>query len=134
MNHAMHADIPRCVEMGARFFRDSGQSGGFVADHFADTLASLIEQDRAALIVSDRGMIGGVLVPSFCNRDWLIAVELFWWAEDGQGLRLLRAFEDWAVPHEIRITTQDANTRPDKALLRKGYARMETSFKRTLCH
>lgn len=135
MRFATAEDMANVLDMGETFHRESGQLGRFDPATFATTIHGLMHQPNAALIVSERGMIGGVLVPSFCDANWIQAIELFWWAQDGQGIALLRAFEDWAESvgaDEVRITTQDANKRPNALLRRKGYEPMETSFKRVV--
>ena len=50
---------------------------------------------EGCLFVSERGMIGGFAWPCPWS-DYTIAMEAFWWAEDGHGAALRRAFETWA--------------------------------------
>lgn len=94
----------------------------------------MIESGSGAIIVSDAGFIGGVISPAYCDPKWLIAVELFWWAESG-GLRLLRAFEDWASEmgaSEIRMTSLASLPRADKLLRCRSYAPTEISYQKVI--
>lgn len=125
-------DIEAVVEMAAQFHAESGQAGRFVPDAFRMFVGQMAE--TGFVMRTERGFIGGVLAPSYCDPEWIMAVEFFWWARDGQGMHLLGAFEDWAKAsgaNEIRITTQETFKRAQAPLFRKGYKPMETSF--TLC-
>lgn len=117
--------------MGRRFFTASGLPGDFDPAAFGAML-DRIDAD-GGLFTSPRGMIGGVISPAWCAPNWLAAVELFWWAEDGQGLRLLRRFEAWARErgaNEIRMTTLASMPSAERAL--RGYLRAETSWTRVI--
>ena len=61
----------------------------------ARTVAGLIADPDGAVWVSAGGFIAGALRPTIINPA-PIAYELGWFARDGSGLRLLRAFEAWA--------------------------------------
>ena len=61
----------------------------------ARTVAGLIADPDGAVWVSAGGFIAGALRPTIINPA-PIACELGWFARDGSGLRLLRAFEAWA--------------------------------------
>ena len=64
--------------------------------HTAAVVAGLIADPDALVLVSGAGFIAGRLTPTIINPA-PIAQELGWWAADGSGLRLLRAFERWAA-------------------------------------
>lgn len=61
----------------------------------ARTVAHLIASPDGAVWVSGGGFIAGSLQPTIISPT-PIAMEHGWWASDGSGLRLLRAFEAWA--------------------------------------
>lgn len=97
---ALQADIPRVVEMGRRFYRESGY-----AKHLAENpeqMRLLMEQVLAGegLLVAECdgkliGMFGYVLFPHFVSGE-LIAAEVVWWMEPehrGNGLKLLHFAE-----------------------------------------
>lgn len=117
--------------MGRRFHAATGHPSSFCADAFCEMLDRV--EAQGGLFTSRRGMIGGIIAPMWCAPDWKAAVELFWWAEDGQGLRLLRRFEAWAKEkgaNEVRMTTLAAMPDAEKAL--RGYERVETSWTRKI--
>lgn len=119
------------IDMGRRFHEATGHPSSFCADAFNAALDQI--EAGGGLFTSERGMIGGILAPMWCAPGWLSAVELFWWAEDGQGLRLLRRFEQWAREQgaqEVRMTTLAAMPDAERAL--RGYERTETSWTRIL--
>ena len=130
---ADRADIARLLEWGARFHAASGVPCRFDTDAMAVVLAKLIEAGQPVLM-HDHGVIGGVLTPAYCDPAWLIAVEMFWWA-DRDGLPLLRAFEDEAArrgAQEIRMTSLASLPRADAVLRRKGYAPTEISYSKVI--
>lgn len=103
--------------------------GRYDESSVADSTRSLMES--GGVFVSERGMIGGFLMPAFWSRHYRSAAEVFWWAEDGQAMVLLDAFEGWARGHgaqEVFIGTQAAyrGAAVGRLLQRKGYAMSET--------
>lgn len=96
--------------------------------HAAAVVASLIADPDALVLVSDRGFVAGRLTPTIINPA-PIAQELGWWAADGSGLRLLRAFERWAA--ERGATLVQLSTGPvGPDLSRLGYRRAEQAWVR----
>lgn len=119
--------------MGRKFSKAAGTP--FDECDVADFLGALIGSDDGAVFITKGGMIGGVLSPAYSCKSWIMAVELFWWAEDRQGLRLLKTFEDWASDRgasEVRMTTLSAINGPEKIMVRRGYAPIETSFQKVM--
>lgn len=116
----------------ARFHQQSGTPVPFDEKHTQGFLQGLIRQ--GVVLMHDKGMIGGMIAPAFCNGSWLQAHELFWWAESG-GLALLRAFEAWARGEgaaEVRMSSLASLPRADAILRRKGYAATELSYSKVL--
>jgi len=123
-------DIPRIVEMGRKFHKAGGVKAPYSEAATSKTVQHLIESPDGVLLVSGQGMIGGATMLAYCADNWKIAVELFWWCEDRQGLNLLRGFEQWAVSagaNEIRMTTIHSLDGADRILSRRGYAPSEIS-------
>lgn len=125
--------LPRAdlLEMGRKFHAASGHP----APYDPQAASAMLDQIEAqgGLFTSPRGMIGGIIAPLWMSPQWTAAVELFWWAEDGQGLRLLRRFEAWAKEmgaREVRMTTLSALPNSEKAL--RGYTRAETSWTKVI--
>lgn len=134
MRQATADDIPRLKEFGRRFHALSGVPCRFDDEAVTKLLAGMVEADNAAIIMSENGAIGGVLSPAYCDPQWIMAVELFWWAER-DGLALLRAFEEWAVgkgAQEVRMTSLAALPRADGILKRKGYGPIEISYQKVI--
>ena len=126
--------IPKLIEMGFEFWKASQMPLEFNPNSVAAFLEGLIASDSAVVLMSDHGCIGGALAPAYCDPDWMIAVELFWWADKG-GVPLLRGFEDWAKSmgaSEIRMTSLASLPRADRLLRIKGYKPCEISYQRVL--
>lgn len=137
IREATEADLPRIVAMGERFhaFSDYGFAAydGAAAAQF---VAGLIANPGGVALVSDHGMLGGMLVPLYFAPAHLVAVETFWWA-DRDGMALLDAFEQWAKAKSASaVTLSCLGNKRDKALGRvfehRGYAKAETSYMRAL--
>lgn len=127
-------DIPALLVMGRVFHAEGKLTCAFNPDAMADVLGKMIEADAAAVLMTERGVIGGMLNPAYCDPDWVYAVELFWWAQ-GDGLALLRAFERWAQQagaKEVRMTSLAALPRADRLLRCVGYDPAEVSYSKVI--
>lgn len=125
-------DIPALVDMGRKFHAASQMPMGFDPQAVEAFLGQLIPQ--GGVFIGPRGAIGGALAPAYCDPAWVMAVELFWWAEGG-GMGLLRAFEAWAVEsgaREVRMTSLAALERADRLLRLVGYSPVEISYQKVL--
>lgn len=135
MREATRADLAKVTDLGARFHAMSGVKAPFHAPTFAAFASSLIDGDQGVILVTDGGMVGGMIAPPYTSPDWKMAVEVFWFADDGRGLALLRGFERWAEEKgadEVRMTTLSGLGAADMILRRKGYRRQETSYTRAV--
>ena len=121
------------VELGAKFHAASDDGGEFCPQTFTGFLNLLL--DEGCIFVSERGMIGGYAWPSPWAKDFLIAMETFWWAEDGQGRALADAYEAWAHVKGAYGPTGSTRmgyieaTQPErvaKILRQRGYKTLET--------
>lgn len=124
------ADIPTLMAMGRSFHAESGMPFAFNEEVMAQVFARMIEADGATILMTDKGLIGGMLNPAYCDPSWVYAVEMFWWAR-GDGMALLRAFEGWAAEvgaNEIRMTSLANLPRADLLLRRYGYQPAEISY------
>ena len=131
---AVEADMHRLIEVGRKFHDAAGFKFDLDEDALGSFLSGLISSDQGAVLISDHGVIGGVLAPSYSNPSWVMAVELFWWAER-DGLALLKAFEDWARSagaSEVRMSSLASLPRADVLLRHKGYAATEISYSKGL--
>lgn len=131
---ATAADIPLLIAWGREFHRMGGLRCKYRPEAVADMLAGLIASDTGVVLMHDHGMIGGALVPAYCDPEWLHAVELFWWASR-DGKALLRDFEGWAKAmgaQEVRMTSLHDLPAADTILKRKGYAPNEISYSKVI--
>lgn len=95
----------------------------------AQTLAALIGSPDGAVWMSRAGFLAASIQRSIINPAPM-AVEHGWWAADGSGLRLLRAYERWARARGAALVTLSTGSAgPD--LARLGYRRAEQAWVRT---
>ena len=128
------ADIPALLAMGEAFHAAGQLPCAFNLDAMASVLQTMIEADSAVVLMTERGVIGGAINPAYCDPSWTYAVELFWWAQ-GDGLKLLRAFEGWAQQagaKELRMTSLATLPRADRLLRCVGYAPAEVSYSKVM--
>jgi len=134
IRRATLADVPQVVAFGKLFHAQSQQPFPYEESAGEQFASGLIENSSSAVFLSETGMIGGVLVPAYCAPDWVMAVELFWWAEGG-GIGLLKAFETWASEmeaDEVRMTSLASLERADKLLRRLSYTPAEISYRKLI--
>lgn len=136
---ATHADIPAMLDLGAQFHAYSGLSEiAYDPDAFRATLEAGIGSESQAYFVVEsggvlRGMTGGIVYPSYFNRDALAGQEMFWWCDNAEGVRLYRALEQWAISKGcksftmVAISDQHAE-RMDKLYRRMGYRPVEHHY------
>jgi hypothetical protein len=126
-------DIPALLEMGRKFADEAGVTAriGWEDDSVADLLETLILSDDGIVLVSERGMIGGYVSAHPFNRAMRMFVELFWRAEDGNGLALLAEAEKQAVERGAArsvMVAMDGMDRTRRLYSRLGYAPCEAQF------
>ncbi len=124
-------DLELIGDLGAQFLAASPYADvplDIVA--FSDFAGRMIE--HGVILLSDDGMLGGVLNPLYFNPSVVFAAELFWWApKEGRALR--EAFEAWAREHGAMgvqfsgISNERAAT-VTKLFQRAGYEPVELAF------
>lgn len=128
-------DLPLILDLGARFHAAAGEQGTFCPDTFGDFCRTLMEEERGALFVSDRGMIGGLVWPSPWSRGVMVSLESFWWAEDGAGTALRRAFEtfagQWGAKPRMGFLHALRGAAVARVLRADGYQPLETIMVKT---
>jgi GNAT superfamily N-acetyltransferase len=137
---ACEADIPRIVELGLRFRRESEYSGVLAENpaKMAELAAQLAR--GGSLLVSQRegelvGMLGYVIFPHFLSGE-TVAGEIFWYVAPehrGEGIKLLRAAEDRA--RSLGATSMQMiapNERVASVYRRLEYQFVEASYQRKL--
>lgn len=90
---AEYQDIPRMAENGREFHALSPHHAmaQYDQDAFARMLRFLIENPAGLILVSETGMIGGMIAPVYFNPAKMMMEEAFWWSKGG-GMELLDAF------------------------------------------
>jgi len=96
MRPAVGADIPHITDMIEA--RTAAVRGPVVVDRawVGAQLAGLIAGRMSCVFVTRAGFIAGSVQPTIISPE-LVAIEHGWWSADGQGVRLLRAYERWAI-------------------------------------
>lgn len=137
---ATESDIPRLVEMGRRFRRETTYER-FLADN-PGRMAELGKQLLAVngLILSERdaeptGMLGSIIHSHFISGE-RVAGEVFWWVEPehrGEGLRLLQEAENRGRKAGAKYMHMIApNERVSRLYERLGYEWVEATYQKTL--
>ncbi|ARO14433.1 hypothetical protein BVG79_01087 [Ketogulonicigenium robustum] len=132
MTRATLDDLPTLIQRMGRFHAASGLASRFDPEATGAFLTACVIQ--GAVFLTDRGCIGGMLAPHWCDPSHIMAVEMFWHA-DGDGLALLRDFEAWAKgagASEVRMTSLASLPRADRLLKAKGYAPCEISYSKVV--
>ena len=137
IRRATLSDLPRIIEMGAQHHAEAGNPGAFDREAAANYVGAFLRNGTGVVFLSERGQIGGLLAPMYCAPSYLMAVELFWFAQDGMGGKLLRAFEEWAAENGadcvvMSSVVQHDGDRVASILARKGYEAREMSFRKGL--
>jgi len=142
IRRATAADIPRLVEMGQRFRRESEYSA-LLADNpeqIAALCHQLVSHPSGGAFVAEKdgrviGMIGYIVYNHLMSGE-KVAGEVAWWVEPearGDGLRLMRAAEDEArKAGAVQMQMIAPNERVGALYQRLGYRVMETTYVRTL--
>lgn len=92
----------------------------------AKTITGLLASPDGFVAVSECGFIAGALRQTFISPA-PVAAEMGWFANDGSGLRLLRAFEAWASERGAELV--QLSTGPvGMDLTRLGYRKAEQAW------
>lgn len=138
IREATTADIPRLLEMG-RKFADRAQLDahvGYDPHSMVQTFEQMLANEDFVIFVGEAGAIGGMIARHPFNYDTRFVDELFWWSEGREGLRLLKAFEDWAGSRGalVRMTALEAvePERVGQLYERRGYVPLERAYIRVV--
>lgn len=135
---AIDTDTAQLVAMGRRMRNETGYAAHLVDNpaQMSAMVALLLGSPDGVVFVADRdgilfGMIGMLAYAHHLDGQ-RVAGEIFWWTEPdgrGQGLRLLRAAEEWAKlqgASSVQMVAPD--DRVGRLYERLGYQRIETSY------
>ena len=135
-------DVPALVAMGQQFaqtemYRDVLREN---PEQMAILAGNLIDHENGAILVLERGgtlvgMIGILCTVHFLSGE-LCAGEVFWWVTPGHrgdGVRLLKAAESWAMVRGAKTLQMIAPTeRVGQFYDRMGFTRIEMSYQKEL--
>ena len=97
VRYAAPGDIARVVELAhAEHAASRWHALPFDEAYAGRTAAAFIGTMGRTLLVTDGGFMAGMVQPLGFSPS-LVALEYAWYAHDGSGLKLLRAFERWAA-------------------------------------
>lgn len=128
---AVHDDLDRIVSMGRSFHAYSPWSNvPLDSQSLREFLAKII--DSGVILLGENGMIGGIMNPLYFNPSYVVAAELFWWAESG-GRELMKAFEEWgaengAYGYQFSALHDEKSERMDALFNRAGYRKVEAGY------
>lgn len=139
---AVHADVPRIVEMSRRFYATTSYAETVpMSERDVEDIAAMLI-DTGVMLVAEvdgrvAGMVGLMVLPFTFNRAARIAAEVVWWVEPeaqgaGVGQALLAAVEPACAAAGVNcIQMMTLATSPPQAAAlyeRAGYRHSETSF------
>lgn len=135
-------DVPRLIEMGARFIAETAYRDLVSANptRMTDIVSSVMDSPDGVVLVSETnahvtGMIG-VMVYAHPFSGERTGFDLFWWIDPearGHGVRLMRAAEQWASDHgATKMQMVAPNPRVETLYERLGYQAVEVAYQRSL--
>lgn len=133
-------DIPRLVEMGRRFRKETSYNAHLAdnAEQMRETAAKLIGVD--GILVTERGgeivgMIGFIVHTHFISGE-KVGGEVFWWVEPehrGEGVKLIKEAEKRVRQAGAKQFQMIApNDRVANLYRRMGYEFVETTYQKNL--
>ena len=128
-------DVRKIVDLLREFHSQADQPQEFNDDDAHKFIRSMVFSPSAIMMVSDNGMICGMIVPSPINSAWRYLMEFYWYAKDGSGQKLLRAFEGAGEEmgvNEIRVSHRDSTSKVGRYLMKRGYQRNSTDYARII--
>ena len=84
------------MPLAKRFYDANKPNWPWRAEDMRATIEALEISPYGYVASTGNGFLLGQISPNPFARDWLIASEMLWWSEDGNGLRLARGFRKWA--------------------------------------
>lgn len=133
IREAAESDLDEIVRLG-RGFHDQMvyASDPFDADHFRETCRGYILHPQFVLLIGDKAMCAG-MIGAHPATGKAMASEIFLYSEGAkQGLRLLKAFKEWAQEQGARtiLLTDQMNMRSLAPLYaRIGAAEVERVYR-----
>lgn len=127
---AVASDLPMIVDLLEQFHGEADQPQEFNRQDTVEFMAGMIENH--IVIVSENGVICGIIAPTPVNKAWKVAFELYWYAKDGKGGKLLMNFMKTARElgaSEIRLSSRVTTPKIGKFLERMGFSHDEQVYR-----
>lgn len=122
MRRATFADLPRLLDLTGRLVTASGIPQAMDPAYTVMTLRTLMSRPDAPIWITDGGFLAASIERTVISPQ-PVAVEHGWYADDGKGQWLRRAFENWATGQGARKRLSTGANGPD--LSRVGYRMVE---------
>lgn len=134
---ATEDDIPHILKLAKEFHKSSPYKDIPIGSDEVLAKVATSVLSIGTIFFTDNGFIAGVLTPLLFNPDVLVASEVAWWSEDGQGAELMDAFEEWGREHGASIVqyaalNNDKLIEMDKKYTEYGYQLFEVSYTKAL--
>lgn len=132
-------DVPRLVEMGARFIAETGYSAHLTAstEQMKTTAEWIIATGGMVFVFEVDGRVVGMVAVMVYPHPFsgeLTGNELFWWVEPehrGGGYRLMRAAERWCEARgAVAMQMVAPNQKVADFYARCGYVPLEQVYQR----
>ena len=136
-------DMPDLLRMGELFINEAPYSVPYDEETCLTEYSKVLLDDGSNkwLAVAEEdgqvvGMIAGLRVPFFYNKNHYQAMEWFWWVDKeyrkiGIGDQLKVAYEDWAMSLNVvhmSVSTMSTNKTLIDKYIKDGYTLSEFSF------
>lgn len=141
IRRAEAGDLERLMEMGQRFVASTEYASRISIDpeRLSDTIVKVATNPDGVIFVSGPEVPTGMIAMVAYDHPFSgerTAFEVVWWVDPearGDGVRLLKAAEDWARERGATAMQMVApNDRVGALYRRLGYEAVETSFQRRL--
>ena len=135
VREATQEDIDWVMTFSTKFLQAFKSPVNLDEDATRVWLKRLIASPNGVVLMAERGAFGAIAQPKYYDPKDIAAVELFMYAEDGRGLELIKAFEQWAK-RQGASTTVLANIPTKRAQTlealyrRRGYRLAEIAYTR----
>lgn len=120
-------DVPFILRLGEKNYYAVNEIGTYDA-RAADAFLRDFVFPHGAVFLSHGGMIGGILCPRWAAPEVTEAVEMLWFAEDGQGAALLARWCAYAA-HAGAVPVVTSRKLPPRLARRLGLTASETIYR-----
>lgn len=117
------SDLPALVAMGRRFHEAKQKRYPFRADSTEAFFSKMLSV--GIVFIAEDGFLVGFAAGEPSNGRYVVAHEVFWWSEGRSGIRLRKAFEQWAKEmgcDEVQFSHPEGESVVSRLLERAGYA------------